>query len=235
MKAKALFLFFLLATFAWADDELVSVDSAAGMITLQQGGVLKSYRLKPFTEITLNGQKATAAQLKAGMQVTVSLADAQTASKIVAKGNSGASAASAPSATPAPKPFGDAPSFQQLTHRIVFKGEIDAGDNLIIENGKLHIQHIDWSKPTDISINGVHWEPKWNGNTSDEFTAFNPPLAPFDGAKVTVTKVNMKARSDAKLLEPPTAANGQKLVVHLQDKGSGASHFEIHIVWEKAF
>lgn len=233
MKARALLLLLLLTAFACADDELVSVDATTGMITLQQGGVLKTYRLKPFTDITLNGQKITAAQLKAGMQVAVSLADAQTAAKVIAKGNPGIAGATAPAATPAPKPLGNAPSFQQLTHRIVFKGDIDAGDNLIIANGKLHIQHIDWKKPTDISINGVNWEPKWNGDTSDDFTAFNPPLAPFDGTKVTVHKV--KARGDVKLLEPPTEANGQKLVVHLQDTGSGSSHFEVHILWEKPF
>ncbi|EDY16291.1 hypothetical protein CfE428DRAFT_6194 [Chthoniobacter flavus Ellin428] len=235
MKAKAFLLFLLLTAFACADDELVSIDPATGMVTIQQGGALKTYRIKSFTDITINGQKATAAQLKAGMQVTIGLADAQTASKIIANGNSGAAAHTAPASTPATKPLSDSGSFQKLTHRIVFKGEIDAGDNLIIENGKLHIQHIDWQKPTDISINGVNWAPKWNGNTSDDFTAFNPPLAPFAGAKVTVLRVNMKARSDAKLLEPPTEANGQKLTVHLQDKGAGASHFEVHIIWEKPY
>ncbi len=237
MKAKALLFLLLLAAFAYADDELVSVDPATGMITLQQGGVLKTYRLKPFTDITLNGQKITAAQLKAGMQVTVSLADAQTASKVAAKGNLGAAGATAPGTTPAtsatPKPMGDSGAFQKLTHRIVFKGDIDATDNLIIENGKLHIQHLELKKPTDITINGVLWEPKWNGNTSDDFTGFNPALAPFDGAKVTVLKV--KGRGDVKLQEPPTDANGQKLTVHLQDRGNGAGHFEVHIVWEKPY
>ncbi len=63
-----------------ADDELVSVDAAEGMITIQQRGALKTYRLKPFTYITINGQKAAAGQLRAGMQVTLGLADGQTAS-----------------------------------------------------------------------------------------------------------------------------------------------------------
>jgi hypothetical protein len=229
MKVKVLLLFLLLTAFACADDQVVSVDSAAGMITVQQRGALKSYRLKPFTDITLNGEKATAAQLKAGMQVNISLADPQTASKIVAKGNPGSAGAPTPTASAASKPFGDSIASQQLTRRIVFKADVDAGDNVIIENGKLHIQHIDWKKPGDITINGIKWPPQWNGNTSDDFTGFTPPLAPFAGAKVNVRKV--KGRGEVTILEPPTDANGQKLVVHLQDNGSGSSHFEVHIIW----
>jgi hypothetical protein len=230
MKTQALLIFFILAAFACADDALVSVDATGGMITVQQGDALKSYRVKPFTEITINGQKASAAQLKAGMQVIIGLADPQTASKVTAKGNPGTAGNSTPSTTGAtPKPLLDSATSSHLMRRIVFKGAVDAGDNLIIENGKLHIQHIDWSKPKDITINGIKWPPQWNGNTSDDFTAFNPPLATFAGAKVQVRKA--KGRGEVTVLEPPTEANGQKLVVHLQDIGSGHSEFEVHITW----
>ena len=116
--------------------------------------------------------------------------------------------------------------------RIVFKASVDAGDNVVIQNGKLHIEHIDWTKPKDISVNGIKWEPNWQDKITDEFTKFTPPLAPFAGAHVAVTTAKkVKKNGYVKVLEQPTDANGQKLIVHLQDEGGGASDFEVHITW----
>ena len=47
------------------------------------------------------------------------------------------------------------------------KASVDAGDNVIVQDGKLHIQHIDWSLPKDISINGIRWKPEWKDKTSE--------------------------------------------------------------------
>ena len=41
----------------------------------------------------------------------------------------------------------------------------------------------------------------------------------------------VKNKGYVKVLEQPTDTNGQKLVIHLQDEGGGASDFEIHISW----
>ena len=222
-----------------AEDELIAVDAAGGMITIQHQGTLKTYRLRAFTDITINGTKATVAQLQKGMQVTLGLSDAQTASKVMARGNFAPPAVPAPAAVVAPAPgvaavkpkIGD-PFNTQMTRKIVFKALVDAGDNLIIQNGKLRIEHIDWKKPKDISINGIKWTPNWEDKKTDEFVGFVPPLAPFAGANVTVKKVQkVKSRGGVTVLEPPTETNGQKLVVHLQDEGAGASEFEVHITW----
>ena len=220
-----------------AEDELIAVDQAAGMLTIQHQGTLKTYRLRAFTDITINGTKATVAQLQKGMQVTLGLSDAQTASKVTARGNFAPPAAPGAAGAPvrgaaAPKPKLGDPFNTQMTRKIVFKAMVDAGDNLIIQNGKLHIEHIDWKNPKDISINGIKWTPNWEGKKSDEFVGFVPPLAPFAGANVTV-KLAKKVRNNGgvTVLEPPTEANGQKLVVHLQDIGGGASDFEVHITW----
>jgi hypothetical protein len=231
MKPKLLLVFLLLISLARADDQLISIDPTAGMITIQQQGALKTYRLRPFTDITINGVKATAPQLQPGMQVAIGLADPQTASKIAARGNPATAAATpSPARGPAtPKPAFSAAPTSQLTRHLVIKASVDAGDNVVVQDGKLHIEHIDWSQPVDISINGIKWKPKWDGNNTDDFTGFNPPLAPFTGANVTIKK--LKGRGDATVLEPPTEANGQKLVVHLQDNGSGASPFEVHVTW----
>ena len=120
----------------------------------------------------------------------------------------------------------------QLTRRITFKATVDAGDNVVIKDGKLHIEHIDWTKPKDISVNGIKWEPSWQDKKTDDFTKFTTPLAPFAGAQVT-TRFTQKRKKDGsvKVIEQPTEANGQKLVLHIQDEGGGASDFEVHITW----
>ena len=112
---------------------------------------------------------------------------------------------------------------------MVIKALIDGGDNVVVQDGKLHIEHRDWAKPQEITINTVKWNPEWNGNNSGVFTGFVPPLAPFGGGKVEVKMI--KGRGDVTVLEPPTEANGQKLVVHLQDTGNGAREFEVRITW----
>ncbi len=206
-------------------DEIVSVDGAGSMITIKQNSVLRTFRLKPFTDIVLNGQKASVAQLKAGMQATVELLDPETAAKVVARGNA------PPPTAGTPSPFLSSIENRNLTHRITVKATVDAGDNVIVQDGKLHIQHIDWSLPKDISINGIRWKPEWKDKTSEDFTGFNPPLAPFADSKINVQTVTKKKTAEVKVLELPTEANGQKLVVHLQDNDSGASVIEIRITW----
>ena len=222
--------FALLAAFltARADDELVSIDPQNGLITVQQKNALKGYRLKAFTDVTINGQKATAAQLKPGMDVVITLADPQTASKIAARGNVALpSGAATRPVTPARPPIGGLS--QPLTRKILFKAVVDGDDWLIIQDGKIRIQHGGWQKPENISVNGIKWKPEWEGNNSDDFVAFAPPLAPFAGATVTMKMV--KGRGVATMKEPPTDANGHTARIHLEDKGGGASEFEVRVAW----
>jgi hypothetical protein len=117
-----------------------------------------------------------------------------------------------------------------LTRRIVIKAFVDATDEFIIQDGKLFIHHIDWTRPTNISINGKKWEPAWTDqNDTEAFTKFANPLAPFPGRKI---RLELKeGLGKAEILELPTPENGQKLVVRLQDSGSGASNFEAEILW----
>ena len=59
----------------------------ATSITFTEAKVTKTLGINQFTEITVNGQKATAAELKPGMAVNVTLAtDATKASRIAATG-----------------------------------------------------------------------------------------------------------------------------------------------------
>ena len=60
---------------------------SATSITITEGKAAKTLGITSFTEITVNGQKATAAELKPGMNVTVTLGtDATKAARINATG-----------------------------------------------------------------------------------------------------------------------------------------------------
>jgi hypothetical protein len=216
------FVWVLLSLFVLADDELVSVDAKAEIITAQQkNGPLKSYHFGHFTDVTINGAKGTVEQLRPGMQVSFALSDAQTVSKVVARGNpkgaetSGSSPTAAANAAP--------------TRRIVVKMRVAGQDNVVIQNGRLFIEHVSWANPKEISINDVAWKPEWNDKKSEDFTGFVPPLAPLTGSTVTVKQ--LKGRGEVKVLEPPTETNGQKLVVCFRVTSSGPKEFEARISW----
>lgn len=230
MKTQALRILLLLLAFvalARAEEKIVSVDARASTVVIQEKNSLKTIHFNSLTDISINGAKATGAQLKAGMFVDISLADAQNASRIAARGNVGVAGTATPAgATPAP---GFSGFSTPMTRRIVIKALVDASDHWIIQNGKLHIEHIDWKEPANIVINGIKWNPNWNGKVTDDFTAFSPPLAPFTSGNLTVRKA--KGRGDVSVLEAPTEANGYKLVVLLRDKGNGAGEHEVHISW----
>jgi hypothetical protein len=211
---------------ARGDDKLISIDLNSSTLVFQQQNSLRTVHFNSLTDISLNGAKAAAAQLKPGMMITVGLTDPQNAMRIVARGNTGASAATA---SPGPAPAFNGFASTQATRRIVIKALVDARDHWTIQDGKLHIEHFEFKKPVNIIINNVKWAPNWTGNTTDEFTAFTPPLAPFAGANLTVRKA--KGRGEVTILEAPTEANGYKLVFRLQDKGAGADEHEVHITW----
>lgn len=230
MRALYPCFFVLFATIAFANDKLISIDQTAGMIIVQQkAGALKSYRIRQFTEITINGAKSAVGELRPGMLVSLGLSDAETVSKIAARGNPGVvKAPAAPEGEKRPA-FVTTPSSAQLTRKIDIKLRVAGSDRVIIQNGKLQIEHGSWAKPTHISINDIKWEPEWKEKNSEVFTGFVPSLAPFAGSTVTVKQ--LKGRGTVKVLEAPTDTNGQKLVVSFGVTGSGAKSFEARISW----
>jgi len=65
--------------------DTVIASVAADSVTVDADKVSKSYKITPFTEVTLRGQKATVADLKPGMAVSVTMgADPAIASRIAA-------------------------------------------------------------------------------------------------------------------------------------------------------
>lgn len=124
-----------------------------------------------------------------------------------------------------PKPIGEPPA----TRSLIIKAAIDAGDDFIIQDGKIFIQHIDYSPPTKISINGRKWEPVWTDHRSDDFTNFNHPLGSLVGTHISLRL--KKGRGEVSILEQPSESNGYKAIIHFQDMGAGADNYEIRISW----
>src|SRR5215217_6738287 len=92
MKATSLFVFFVLlaaismSRSARADDRITAIDVANSIITVDKNGAPKVFKVKQFTEITLNGAPTQLDQIKPGMSVRVTLDSNQTALKLAASG-----------------------------------------------------------------------------------------------------------------------------------------------------
>ena len=112
---------------------------------------------------------------------------------------------------------------------INFKATIDGEEDIIIQNGKLYIQHIGWEKLTNITINGRKWAPIWNENMTDDFLEFRPLLAPFPDTPVNVKLV--KGRCSIKAVQQPSKTNEDKLVIRIHDDPGGVDQYYIRIFW----
>ena len=129
--------------------------------------------------------------------------------------------------TASPSPFGAGEESAKSLRRISIRGKFDC-DLIKIQNGKVWIEHVSFEKPTDLSINGVHWKPQWQGNNSGRFE-LKLPVDSFDNATVKVTKV--QGRSELASVELPTPQNKQTLSIKVVDQPLGVDTYEIHIRW----
>jgi len=208
-RAVFLFMIFLLTAAGFSDDRIVSVDQQTKLMTVEQGGLLKLYRLADTTDITVNGVKASVSQLLPGQTVAVKLAGAVTAVKVAASGL----ASNASSARPL------------ALHSVTVQIRVDGSDRLFYQDGKLWIEHMSARKPTNIFVNGVEWAPTWNGDKTDVFTKFSVPVAPV--AQGLVTMKQFAGRSKARQEHSPMAA----AMVTISDGESGADDYEIQLSW----
>lgn len=131
-------------------------------------------------------------------------------------------------ATPAPK----APMFESTTtsgiHHITFKARIDADAEIIIQDGRMFLDS-KGSKPAEnITVNGRKWNVVYTNGISEDFK-FGSPLQPFNGKPVTARLT--KTRGSVDIRQQPTAENGNKLVIHLQDSAAGPGNFDLLITW----
>ena len=72
-------------------DKVVSVDVTQNTITVKEGKETAAYTLDKLTTITVNGKKATLADVKRGMEVDVTIAGGDKITKVDAMGSGEAS------------------------------------------------------------------------------------------------------------------------------------------------
>lgn len=226
-RSLVVLFFTLLLTFtARSDDKIVSIDPAASLLTINQNGALKVYRTKQFTEVTVNGVKGSLDQLRPGMTVSLTLADTQTVSKVAA---TGLATATAPGDPNKPRPFFERPDPTASTRRILVKMRVDGAERIMYRDGQLWIEHVKAIKPDSISVNGVDWKPTWNGDTSEPFTDFKPPLAPIGQSKVALKQMSGRAKAS---MEKPASSKFEKIpTILIEDKDGGADTYEFQLSW----
>jgi hypothetical protein len=126
-----------------------------------------------------------------------------------------------------PQPF-----FPQTTatgvHRITFKARIDAVAELVIQDGRMFLNSKGAKPAENITVNKRKWNAVFTNNVSEDFK-FSSALMPFNGKPVAAKLID--SRGSANIREQPTAANGQKLVLRLEDSAAGPSEFELLITW----
>jgi hypothetical protein len=209
---KRLFLLLVLlaiGTTCFADDHIVSVDPSSKVLSVEQDGMLKLYRVLDNTEITVNGAKAALPQLQPGQTVNIKAAGAINAVKIAASGMAGKSGSARP-----------------LTLRsVTVQIRVDGSDRVYYQDGKLWIEHMSAQKPTEIMINGAPWTPNWNGDKTDMFTQFNIPVAPIGSGHVSTKQ--FAGRSKIKQEHLATAP----AVVTISDVPAGADDYEFQFSW----
>lgn len=191
-----------------ADDKLLSVDPVASIVTVVREGQLKTFWIKQFSEITMNGVKVPLDKVHAGMSANISFSDAQTISRLAIK------SADAPQANP---------------RTLVLRLRVDGSEVVRIKDGQLTIEHGDAGPPDTISVNGVDWQPKWNGKMSDAFTAFTPPMEGFQKSNIHFRQI--AGRSKVKMKPVPTG-NFEKIVtLEFNDSVPGSDSYEIRLDW----
>ena len=206
---RLLFLFasLLLAGLCAAEERIVTIDSQAKLLTAEENGILKLYRITEVTEITLNGLKVTLDQLLPGQTAAVKTFGAIDALRITASGIGRGPTASNP----------------LKLHTISIHIRVDGTDRVLYQDGKLWIEHLAARKPTDIVVNGVEWSPTWDGDKTEPFTDFLIPVAPLNRGQISAKK--FAGRGTVRLEHLVTAP----VVVNVDDGRPGADDYEFQI------
>ena len=177
----------ILANYCFAEERIVTIDPKTKLLTADQNGAIRLYRIADSAEITVNGAKASTQQLLPGLTIAVKT-DAITAVKIAASG------IGRPVATTPP-----------ALRSIIVQMRVDGTDRVLYKDGQLWIEHLSAQKPKDIFINGVEWSPNWNGDKTEPLTTFAIPLAPIGQGRVSLKQHSGrgKAKLDHSVMLPP--------------------------------
>jgi len=130
-----------------------------------------------------------------------------------------------PSSTPAPF-FAEATAVG--LHHITFKARIDSNCWIVIQDGRMFLDSRGSAPAEHITVNSRKWNATFSNGVSEDFK-FGEPLMPFNGK--TVSAKLTKSRGSMNIRELPTAANGEKLVIQLEDNLPGPGDFDLVISW----
>jgi hypothetical protein len=209
VRSLLLLMTVILVSSGFADEHVVTIDPKTKLITTEQNGVLKLYRIADSTQITVNGAASTLGQLLPGQTVAVKASDSITATKIAASGLGRTSAPAQPLAL----------------RSVTVQARVDGTDRIFYSDGKLWIEHLDANKPSDFIINGIEWKPTWNDKKSEPFTNFVIPVAPIGQGRVSVKQLSGRGKVK---LERSTQAPG---MVVIEDGKGGADDYAFEFVW----
>lgn len=109
--------------------------------------------------------------------------------------------------------------------KVTFKAYVDGADVVKISGSRLWIEHQDFQLPIRIKIDGVKWDPAWNGETSATYK-----LRRGLGGTVKLTK--QQGRGKISIMEMPAPGNNQTLSIKLDDDDfGGADWYEFTLSW----
>ncbi len=133
--------------------------------------------------------------------------------------------------TPTPTP---PPENSSLT----FRAYIDGIDNIHIQGNRLWYEHLLWAKPGLqngnnflTTINGEDWQPTWQEDTSNKFTADEPLIQTDEGFFYTVDV--LEGRGIVGLIQIPNSGNDYETIVYVYDNGGGAGWYEFTVNWSE--
>ena len=183
MKKILTLIFIAVSAFVRAaipESEISSVDAKAGTIVLSTKAGFQTYRLRPDTEILLNGVRGKISDLTAGMAAKITSSEPGVATRVVANGAPGGAA---PAADAAGKPAAEAgeEALKKLEERLI-------GTSWSFEKHKSYVRvdkggalYVGWAKSSF---------GKWKvtGENTVEFSPWT------DGAKETL-KLNASHRA----------------------------------------
>lgn len=125
------------------------------------------------------------------------------------------------------------------TSRLRIRSFIDGCDLVKIQGDKVWFEHQSYALPGQwmgftepTFVNGVAWQPAWNGSTSDQFT-MDTALPAREFGNETLQFLSNTGLGRAVIAEYPSEANGYTLSISLDDRNAqGASWYELGIDWE---
>jgi hypothetical protein len=112
---------------------------------------------------------------------------------------------------------------------VTFRAYVDGTDVVKLSGGQLWVEHLQWQKPDQMSINGKSWNPIWNDNTTAAYS-LSHAFKPGNPDKISLTK--KVGRGRIAITERPKPDNGRTLSVRVDDGPmGGADWYEFTVSW----